>query len=158
MNICENCDYKILDKSKDLFNEFVSKNLLNISEKYKLDSNLWMNVFEYLINFDGHEIVHTKKSRIKPEHMDYDSDGEYYWKESKFVCTICFQNGILESLKNQKRLPYTRRDIYYFIEQDFEQTNEMFFMDYSFPNKYIIDFYRQEIPKKINKIYLIDTE
>ena len=158
MEYCENCNHKILDKSLNLFNNFISKILLNIPDKYKLDYNLWLKAFKYLINFDGHEIIHTKKSRIKPDHMEYDSDGEYYWKESKIVCTICFQNGILESLEKQKSLPYTRRDIYYFIEQEFDRSNGIFVMNYFFPNKYIIDFYRQKIPKKINKFYLIDTE
>lgn len=152
---CDNCNSNIVEKSLYLINDFISNNLLNISFKFQLNNNLWINIFKYLINFNGHKVIYTKKSRIKPYHMDYDSDGEYYWQESKNICTVCFQNGIFKSLQDQKRLPFTRRDIYYFIDQIFEN-NELIYMNYFLPNKYTINYYRQDIPTKLNeRLYLI---
>ena len=152
---CDNCKSNIVEKSLCSINDFITNNLLNISFKFRLNNNLWINIFKYLVNFNGHKIIYTKKSRIKPDHMDYDSDGEYYWEESKNICTVCFQKGIVQSLQNQRRLPFTRRDIYYFIDQIFENT-ELIYMNYFLPNEYTINYYRQETPEKINKnLYLI---
>lgn len=155
---CANCEQQIKSVSMGLYNHLYENIFSDLPAQYQLNECVWLNVCEYLINFNGHIIQHTKKSRIKPDHMDYDSDGEYYWEENKHICTLCFQYGIVDSLNSQRRLPYTRRDIYYFINENMEETDAIY-MYYFLPNKYIINFYRQDTPLKIDEnLYRIESK
>ena len=75
-----------------------------------------------------------------------------------YICTKCFQNGLNNSLIQQQRLPYLRRDVYYFINFDDDDNNNgnneknenNMFINYFLPNDYEIKFYRQKNPLKIN--------
>lgn len=155
---CKNCNLNTYNVSFDMYKTYFNKYFTNLPIKYELTHDLWLNIFKYLINFKEHKIIHTKKSRMKPDHMEYDSDGEYYWEEYIYICTKCFQNGLNNSLIQQQRLPYLRRDVYYFINFDDDDNNNgnneknenNMFINYFLPNDYEIKFYRQKNPLKIN--------
>ena len=87
--------------------------------------------------------------------MEYDSDGEYYWNESKIMCTLCFQLALAESLCVQNHLPRFRRDKWYFIvrryyseepEEQYEKYLENFYLNYYLPKSYFITWNRQLLP------------
>ena len=174
---CNNCQEKIRISSLELIDNLLNdiflqdsctKNDLILS----MDFNIWRFIFEYITNMDGHSLIYTCKSRYKPNHLEYDSDDEisgYYWKESKNICTICYQHGLKRSLDNQKRLPFLRCDIDYFLnnyESDYESDSENdsnttkkkilkeiynIQLQYFLPKIYVIDYYRQSLPDKISE-------
>ena len=67
----------------------------------------------------------------------------------------------------QKRLPFLRRDIYYFIneERDFENCIKNyqdkyndFYYNYELPKYYDNTFYRQKIPELVNNRLIIKNK
>ena len=53
--------------------------------------------------------------------------------------------------KNQKRLPFLRKDISYFMHKvenntEFEKKKEEYYLNYLLPKYYIMDYYRQSKP------------
>ena len=110
---------------------------------------------------------HQKKKRIIPspeQEEDSDFEDEIYWIETKNICTFCFQTGILESLEVQKRLPFLRCDIYFFINEnrDFDECLKNFkdkyddlYYNYNLPKYYENTYYRQIQPELINNRFII---
>ena len=123
-------------------------------------------IFTGIIRSDSHIVTYTVKSRVKPEFMEYDSDGEYYWNESKIMCTLCFQLALAESLCVQNHLPRFRRDKWYFIvrryyseEPEYKYYSEHlelqhkkaltdFYLHYYLPKVYEITHNRQSSPSE----------
>ena len=177
---CDNCREKIKVSSFKLIDNllkdiFLQESCIENDLILSMDLNIWRFIFEYITNMDGHSLIHTCKSRSKPDHMEYDSDDEisgYYWKETKNICTVCYQHGIKRSLDNQKRLPYLRYDIYYFLnhcdsdsDSDSNKITKNYLKDiyniqlqYFLPKIYVLDYYRQSVPDKISENhYLIKS-
>ena len=106
-------------------------------------------ICEYLYHTNGHTIYYTFKAR------------GHYSKYKINVCTKCFQIGIAASLDKQQRLPFLRRDIDYFLTVwqniENEQLNEIKerFLNYIFPNEYSCEYYRSQIPTKVNNYNII---
>lgn len=158
---CQSCKTNIRKSAIDFTNQHI------IQQQYKknnylsqLSNDVIGYIFEYLIHFDGHLIQYTKKSRRKPIHLDYDSEDErfgYYWDEQKKICSNCFHYGLINSLLIQKRLPFTRKDISFFVNhtqidgkyKTTTQEKNMFHLHYFLPKLYVIDYYRQQKPQKI---------
>ena len=160
---CFNCNNTILNTSLQIADQKINSLKNYIQKKNKknqknyfqnLNIDLCREILQYIIHFKGHLLIHTQKSLNKPRHMEYDSEDEisgYYWKETKNICTNCFQYGIELSLQNQKRLPFLRKDISYFMHQvenntEFEKKKEKYYLHYLLPKYYIMDYYRQSNP------------
>ena len=162
---CFNCHQNVKKVSLSLVDDLIENLFINNSDIFfisLLENNLQRYILSFITNMDGHLIIHTRKSRIKPNHMDYDSDDEisgYYWTERNNICTKCFQYGIQNSLECQGRLPFLRSDINYFLhdmdDNHIQNKIKRIKMKYFLPNKYIIDYYRQKLPYEINNNYLI---
>ena len=100
-------------------------------------------------------VYYTCKSRNKSDVPEYYSDSDdscddncgYYWEETREFCIPCFLNGINKSLIENKRLPYLRGDIKYFLTKiKFKIPSEI--ACYNIPESYVIDYNRQKYPKK----------
>lgn len=169
--ICANCQLSVNEVSLDIINNFIEKKMnipeLNRSLITLLEVNLQRYILSFITNMDGHRVIHTRKSRRQPTHMEYDSDDEisgYYWNETKNICSKCFEYGIKKSLTQQKRLPYLRCDISYFFSKECRENvvdnkkNEYIESEYFLPNTYIIDYYRQKLPEKKENFYLIKCQ
>ena len=179
---CNNCQEKIKISSLELIDNllndiFLQDSCIENDLILSMDFNIWRFIFEYITNMDGHSLIYTRKSRSKPKHLEYDSDDEisgYYWKESTNICTVCYQHGLKRSLDDQKRLPFLRCDIEYFLNHydsesdsnsDSSTTKKKFLkeiyniqLQYFLPKIYVIDYYRQSLPDKISENhYLIKT-
>ena len=171
---CDNCQINIKKISFNILDNFIEEvfntpRLIN-SHVSLLEKKLQRYILSFITNMDGHRIIYTRKSRSQPEHMDYDSDDEisgYYWTETKNICTKCFQYGIHKSLDCQNRLPYLRCHIGYFLTNKKEDNIEIqkknrwskpIQSQYSLPNTYIVDYYRQSLPDKINNKYVINCK
>ena len=164
---CANCQLSINKVSLDIVNNFIEKKInspeLNRSLITLLEVNLQRHILSFITNMDGHRVIHTRKSRSQPIHMEYDSDDEisgYYWNETKNICSKCFESGIHKSLNQQQRLPYLRCDISYFFSKECRENintkqNEYIESEYFLPNTYIIDYYRQKLPERKENFYFI---
>lgn len=157
MNICDSCNNHFNIMYKKFYNNQFN-NLCIIFKDSKINNfDILNEIFSYL-SYKNHKVTHQLKKRIIPEN-DEDSDDEVYWHETKNLCTFCFQSGIIESLEIQKRLPFLRRDIYYFLNEkrdiDYckkkwkDKYNE-FYLRYMLPQNYNNLFYRQETPLQIS--------
>jgi len=171
LNTCDNCEITIKNSNtifyKDFYNSFY-----NVFKKTKINNHdLCRYIFSFLTYNNGHNVTHQLKKRLPmPNESDseYDSDfdQDYYWFETKLFCTCCFQTGIILSLKNQQRLPYLRRDIYYFLQETDIETSIIkyrkkyyqFFLNYRLPKQYNITYYRNELPLKENNQYTITNK
>jgi hypothetical protein len=152
MNICCSCERTV----KESYDYLIEKH--NTYLQYiPLPFELRYEIGKFLIRSDSHIVTYTVKSRVKPEFMDYDSDGEYYWDESKTMCTLCFQLALAESLCVQNHLPRFRRDKWYFIvrryyseepEEQYEKYLENFYLNYYLPKTYFITWNRQLLPSE----------
>ena len=159
---CDNCFRDIRISSLDLIDNL----LKDIFKDICIEINLCRFILEYIINTSGHKIIYTRKSRRKPDNMDYDSEDEisgYYWTESNYVCTVCYQFGLQRSLDQQRRLPFLSCDINYFltttIDRNFLQSIYNIQLQCFLPKIYVIDYYRQKLPEKISSIhYLIKSK
>ena len=163
---CANCQLNVNQVSLDIVDHFIEKKL-NVSELNRslitlLEVNLQRYILSFITNMYGH-VIHTRKSRSQPTHMEYDSDDEisgYYWNETKNICSKCFESGIHKSLNQQQRLPYLRCDISYFFSKECRENintkqNEYIESEYFLPNTYIIDYYRQKLPERKENFYFI---
>ena len=157
MNICDSCNNHFNIMYKKFYNNQFN-NLCIIFKDSKINNfDILNEIFSYL-SYKNHKVTHQLKKRIIPEN-DEDSDDEVYWHETKNLCTFCFQSGIIESLEIQKRLPFLRRDIYYFLNEkrniDYckkkwkDKYNE-FYLKYKLPQNYNNLYYRQETPLQIS--------
>ena len=93
-------------------------------------------------------------SEVPPGHSHSDDsddsdDGRfgYYWVETHEFCIPCFLNGINKSLTENKRLPYLRGHIKYFLTKiNIEIPYDI--ASYNIPESYVIDYNRQKYPEK----------
>ena len=159
---CQSCQTNIKESAIEFINQHIKETYNDKTYLTKLDNNVIGHIFKYLIHFDGHLIKHTLKSRTKPIHLDYDSDDErfgYYWDEEKKICSNCFHYGLINSFIIQNRLPFARKDIRFFVNdtqidskyKTTMQEKNMFHLQYFLPKLYILDYYRQQNPTKIEK-------
>lgn len=166
MDICNSCNNHFNVQYKKFY-RYQFNNLWNIFKNTSIgDINILNEIFNFLI-YKNHIVTHQKKKRIIPtpeQEEDSDFDDEVYWQETKNICTFCFQTGIIESLEVQKRLPFLRSDIYYFINEErnfenclkkYEDKYNDFYYNYELPKYYNNTFYRQKIPELINNKLII---
>lgn len=160
MKNCDICLKNIITQNIYLYqNEYDI--LLN-----KFNQDIANIILSYYCNFQDYiTFTRERKSRIKPEHLDYDSEDEiygYYWYETHKLCNICFQTGIYYSLMLQNRLPYSRNDISYcykFINLNNIEQNKIIkdmklkHLNYIFPKNYHCSYYRQKYPILLNNKY-----
>lgn len=168
MNICDSCN----NNFNTQYNKFYNDQFKNLSILFKNsiinNFDILNEIFSYL-SYKNHKVTHQLKKRIFPKDDEYDSDfdDEIYWDETKNICTFCFQTGLIESLEVQKRLPFLRRDIYFFLneERNFEEYMKKykkeyknFYYNYKLPINYENTFYRQEQPELINNRLIIKNK
>ena len=163
---CDSCGQKINYISENIIKDYYKKIFNTKIIKNIIDYNIFQKIFSFILNVEGHEIIYTRKSRIQPNFLEYDSDGEYYWNEKEKICTICFQTGIIYSLEKQNQIPGTRNSIGYFFINDedkkqykkfiIEDKIQKMIMNYYLPNTYFIKYGRQEKPSEIkSNIFII---
>ena len=116
-----------------------------------------LEIAKFVIHFDFHSVMHTVKTRARPAFMHFDDDGEYYYTNTKQICTWCFQLSIIQCLELNKHLPKMRFEITYFMDSKREWIGELMYIDeinfmftnYYLPKTYVVDFYRQSQPKQL---------
>ena len=128
LNTCDNCELTIKNSNAIFYRDFYNS-FYNVFKKTKINNHdLCKYIFSFLTYNNGHNIRYQKKHLPIPNESDSDCnsdfDKHYYWFETNFFCTCCFQRGIILSLENQQRLPYLRRDIYYFLQENDIETNQ----------------------------------
>jgi len=161
MNICDSCNNNF-HTQYDKFYTNQYKNLCDIFKNTIINNNDIIYQILSFLTYKNHIVSHQKKKRIIPtpeQEEDSDFDDEIYWIEKKNICTFCFQTGLIESLKIQNRLPFLRRDIYYFINENrdideclkiYQDKYDNFFLFYELPKYYENTYYRQEKPLSIS--------
>lgn len=166
MDICNSCNNHFKVQHQKFYKNHYN-NLFNIFKDTLINNhNILYEIFNFL-TYKNHIVSHQKKKRIIPDpeqEEDSDFEDEIYWIETKNICTFCFQTGILESLEIQKRLPFLRSDIYFFINEnrDFDECLKNFkdkyddlYYNYNLPKCYENTYYRQIQPELINNRFII---
>lgn len=155
--ICSSCNKNLNEENMRILKIKVDR-IRNIKYINLLNDDILIEICSYLIN-PFHIIEHTRKSRIKPPHLPEDEDGEYYWQETKNICTGCFQYGIDQSLIFNNTLPHLRRDVYFFLNENISNDEKDVVIDkmkdYFLPKYYIIDYYRNKVINKKDKFNYI---
>ena len=151
-NNCDNCKelFKEINENIYFFENFYINKLL---EKYKIDTYLNKNIKEFLYPLN-YNVFSEKKSRNK--NIDCDPD-DYFIYETKItkLCFKCFLVGIDYCLELNNNLPYLRRDIFYFLNDNNINIIKKHYKKYRYilPNYYNCTYYRsQELIKVNNKI------
>ena len=155
------------------FYKNIYDNFYKTFQHTKIDNHDVIKIIFSFLSHYNHIVIHQLKKKIPipidfNEDDDNDFDQDYYWNETKKICTFCFQNGIIESLNSKKRLPFLRRDINLFLDNEKNICDEIlklnedkynnFFYNYELPLYYNITYYRKELPVKINNKYVITFE
>ena len=166
MDICNSCNNHFNIQKQNFYKNHYD-NLCDIFKNTLInDHNILNEIFNFL-TYKNHIVTHQKKRRIIPtpeQEEDSDFDDEVYWNETKNICTFCFQSGIIESLEVQKRLPFLRRDIYFFINEDrnfeeclknYKNKYNNFYLYYDLPKHYDNTYYRQSQPELKNNRFII---
>ena len=166
MNICDSCNNNF-NAQYDKFYNHQYKNLCHIFKNSSINNNDIIYQVLSFLTYKNHIVTHQKKKRIIPtpeQEEDSDFDDEIYWHEKKNICTFCFQTGIIESLEVQKRLPFLRSDIYFFINENrniedslknYKNKYDNFYYNYDLPKYYENTYYRQKQPELINNRFII---
>ena len=85
----------------------------------------------------------------------------YYWTDTKEVCIKCFKRGLFRSLHRNNKLPFSRSDISYFLNQkkDDEDDDEVeeHFKNYILPAHYNISFYRSQEIRSVGNFHMITS-
>ena len=85
----------------------------------------------------------------------------YYWYDTKEVCIKCFKRGLFRSLRHYNKLPFSRSDISYFLNQkkDDEDDDEVeeYFKNYILPPLYNISFYRSQEIRRVGNFHMITS-
>lgn len=155
---CSCCKY-----SKDDCFEYVveKRGLLNLLKHHPKD--IILEIAKYILHYDFHEVIHTIKRRVRPSFMNFDEDGEYYYTDTKWLCTWCFQLSIIHCLEVNHHLPKMRFEITYFmntkrdsnLEELYKDEIDFMFTNYHLPKCYVVDFYRQSQPKQMSDDTLV---
>ena len=151
MDKCNSCSnsFKL---QYEKFYKNIYDNFYNIFRHTKIDNHDVIKIIFSFLSHYNHIVIHQRKKRL-PLPTTYDEedynefDQEYYWNETKKICTFCFQNGIIESLNTTKRLPYLRRDIYFFMNSERNICDEILELN---QDKYNNFFYNYELPLYYN--------
>ena len=157
--ICYKCNTDTKRSVKRLYQGEISLITTILYGNHIYIKELEDKIEEYLYHTKGHTIYHSIKYRN--EIMDN------YNK----ICTKCFQIGIFISLQRQKRLPFLRYDIKYFLSYSWTNvppdeldeldnntnTIKYKFKNYIFPSNYNCSFYRESVPKLVDTSHIITS-
>ena len=149
--ICKKCMKNQLQSSINFYKDEIDTISSILSNQNIYINSITCKISGYCYNITGHYIDYSRK---------YRNIITYY---RTHICTKCFQLGIYLSLKKQKRLPFLRIDINYFINKDNVITEEIInnikneFTKYIFPSLYSCVYYRQSNPTICNKLFVIKT-
>ena len=151
-NKCDNCKitFKKINKNIYFFENYYINKLL---EKYKIECYLNKNIIKFLYPLN-YNVFSERKSRNKKFDCDPDDYFIYQTKITK-LCFKCFVVGIDRCLSLSNNLPYLRRDIYYFLNDNNKNIIKKHYKKYKYilPNNYNCTYYRnQELIKVNNKI------
>ena len=169
MDTCNSCNNNLNVQHKKFYKYQFNNLCITFKNTLICDVNILNEIFNFL-TYKNHIVTHQKKKRIIPtpeQEEDSYFEDEIYWYENKKICTFCFQTGIIESLEVQKRLPFLRRDIYFFLNEErnfedclknYKDKYDNFYINYDLPQYYDNTYYRQKLPELINNRLIIKNK